>query len=907
MADNTPAEEASDPPGSPPDTQAFPWLLRQKITLPDPVKGHTHRPQLVERAMPTRRRLTVLKAPAGFGKTTLLAECGRRLRQEGVPVAWVSLDERDEPAVLETYIAVACAQAGLNRNASSGKEPANGPDSRMGAMAQETESLGEPFVIAFDQVERLKHPAAFALVAFLLQRGPSNLHLAIACRDIPDGLNLADALLEGRAEVLDTEDLRFSAAETARFFGMRLSRRALAEEMNHSAGWPFALRISLINRDRGAERSQGVAQEFVGNWIESHLLADLGGDDRDFVLDLGLFDWIDSALLDEVLKRAGSARRLESMAVLAGLTEQVRDGATRIWRLHPLLRRHCAQQRLREAPERSDALHRRIATALARRGQIVLAMGHAVEGGDSFLAGALLEQAGGVRLWVRQGVTQLQAAHRLLSEEVIAQSPRLQLLRSAALALSGNPHEARALYRDCAPKVYDGEDADIECLMDDCLVRGCLVLYAGEPVGGDLTQDLSRDMARLGRSSEIDALTRGYLEYAFAVLHFLRGEFEPALERLAFSSDWLAGTQYLAVHGELLRGQIEFMRGRASVAESHLRRSGRIARTHLSLDPVAMTSNRVAAKEMDLECNPTATAAELPGLRTALLNFGVPFSFFATGINVLIDMKLQSATVSQALAVADEVLGHQRRAGLAAFVRLLAALRISLLVREGRIEDADRAYRREALPEAPADCVQLPRSAVWGGWQCEPWLCRSPWNAKPARRRRPSVILRSIWGCSPIPLSRGHWCGNGQYARNWSSGSWRCTPTRSTALLPVRFSRRCAAWTTARTWRSASGNGRCWPCCRAGGSSRSQPLWGSASTACATICASFSPSWAPQTDPSCSKGQRNWASVRKVPDQCPTATSYTFFRALHAPSPLTPPPPPEDSLQQFNWGRASEC
>lgn len=707
MADNSPAKEASDPPGSPPDTQAFPWLLRQKITLPDPVKGHTHRPQLVERAMPTRRRLTVLKAPAGFGKTTLLAECGRRLRQEGVPVAWVSLDERDEPAVLETYIALACAQAGLNRNASSGKEPANGPDSRMGAMAQEIESLGKPFVIAFDQVERLKHPVAFALVAFLLQRGPSNLHLAIACRDIPDGLNLADVLLEGRAEVLDTEDLRFSAAETARFFGMRLSRRALAEEMDHSAGWPFALRISLINRGRGAGRRQGVAQEFVGNWIESHLLADLGGDDRDFVLDLGLFDWIDSALLDEVLQRAGSVRRIESMAVLAGLIEQVRDGATRIWRLHPLLRRHCAQQRLREAPERSDALHRRIAIALARRGQIVQAMGHAVEGGDSFLAGTLLEQAGGVRLWVRQGVTQLQAAHRLLSEEVIAQSPRLQLLRSAALALSGNPHEARVLYRDCAPKLHDGEYADIERLVDDCLVRGCFALYAGEPVGVDWTQDLSRDMARLGRSPEIDALTRGYLEYAFAVLHFLRGEFEPALERLALSSDWLAGTQYLAVYGELLRGQIEFMRGRPSVAESHLRRSGRIARTHLSLDPVAMTSNRVAAKEMDLECNPTATPAELPGLRRALLNFGVPFSFFATGINVLIDMKLQSATVSQALAVADEVLGYQRRAGLAAFVRLLAALRISLLVRDGRIEDADRAYRREALPEAPADCVDL--------------------------------------------------------------------------------------------------------------------------------------------------------------------------------------------------------
>ncbi len=94
-------------------SQAFPWLLVQKITVPDRVAGYVHRAELVDRAMPTRRRLTVLKASGGFGKTTLLAECCRKLRREGVAVAWVSLDERDEPAVLDTYITVACQSAGF--------------------------------------------------------------------------------------------------------------------------------------------------------------------------------------------------------------------------------------------------------------------------------------------------------------------------------------------------------------------------------------------------------------------------------------------------------------------------------------------------------------------------------------------------------------------------------------------------------------------------------------------------------------------------------------------------------------------------------------------------------------------------------------------------------------------------
>ena len=233
------------------------WLLRQKITIPDPVGGYVHRPELVERAMPLRRRLTVLKAPGGFGKTTLLAECCRRLRREGVAVAWVSLDEQDEPPVLETYVALACAGAGLDSNVSREEEAVDGPENPISGVVRAIGSFGRPFVIAFDGAERLSHPASTALTAFLLERGPSNLHLATACRDVPDGLNLASVLLEGRAEVFEAEDLRFSAGETARFFGLRLSRRALAEEVNRSAGWPFALRISLINMNRGGRKGTG--------------------------------------------------------------------------------------------------------------------------------------------------------------------------------------------------------------------------------------------------------------------------------------------------------------------------------------------------------------------------------------------------------------------------------------------------------------------------------------------------------------------------------------------------------------------------------------------------------------------------------------------------------------------------
>ncbi len=168
--------------------QPLPWLLQRKISVPERAAGYFHRGELVELTLPTRRCVTVLMAPGGFGKTTLLAECCRFLAKNGVPTAWISLDEQDEPGVLDSYIAFACQGAGLD--IADGPEPGEaggGPESRAGFVLQAIAALGRPFVLAFDELERLGNPASVALLDFLLQRAPGNLHLALACRHLPSG------------------------------------------------------------------------------------------------------------------------------------------------------------------------------------------------------------------------------------------------------------------------------------------------------------------------------------------------------------------------------------------------------------------------------------------------------------------------------------------------------------------------------------------------------------------------------------------------------------------------------------------------------------------------------------------------------------------------------------------------
>ncbi|MCY3963447.1 MAG: LuxR C-terminal-related transcriptional regulator [Acidobacteria bacterium] len=694
-------------PGQPFPTHAFPWLLRQKVAIPDRVAGYLPRPELEQRALPTRRRLTVLRAAGGFGKTTLMAECCRRLRRNGVTIAWVSLDESDEPGVLDVYIAFACARAGLNLlDAAPASEVADGPTGRIGTVLREIESLGRPFVLAFDELERL-NPASVPLLAFLLHRGPSNLHLVFAGREIPDGIDVASPLLAGHAEAMETEDLRFSRAEVARFFGLRLSRRALAQEITRSAGWPVALRIARNSMEHAADDGRDAAHGFVGNWIESRLFAALGRSERDFVLDLAQLDWIDAELLDEVLQRRDSLRHFESMSALTGLLEPLADGETQRWRLHPLVREHCIDRRRHEDPERFAAVHRRIATALAKRRETIAAMRHAIEGRDPFLAGRIAERAGGVRLWIRNGVPELLQANRLLTEEVVAASPRLKLLRCMALALAGRGDEARALYSTCPRSIPSSDDNDdFRYPLEDLTVRTGLALYGVSPVGSNWSETLFRDAARLTAAVDLSPAKRGGIEYGLSILHFLKGEFDVALERLSEALE-STGTDYIVLYGGILHGQIDFVRGRLEGARAHFRRARRIARKGFLLDPTAMTSCDVVRNEIALECNPASAAVEPPGVLRVLTSHGVPFSYFATASNVLIGTRLRSGQVDKALALADRLVLRSRRAGLTTFLRLIVALRVSVLVIAGREAEAERAWRREGLPAEPAACVDL--------------------------------------------------------------------------------------------------------------------------------------------------------------------------------------------------------
>ena len=529
--------------------------------------------------------------------------------------------------------------------------------------------------------------------------------------EFPVGLNVGGAFLEGNTTVVSVEELRFSKSEIAKFFELGLSRQELTAVAAHTAGWPFAVRISRNKRESTGTEGTSTVQNFVENWMESRLFEGLGTDGRDFLLDVGLFEWVDAQLLDEVLQRTDSMRRIGSIPSLTGLLAPVPGDAMNGWRLHPLIRSHCVKRRYLETPQRFNDIHRRIAKALMKRGETVTAMCHAIEAGDGILAGDILEHAGGVRMLMRQGLDQFMAADQLLNEGIISKRPRLELSRCLALVLTGRLVEARKRYEAVTATlptlVGDGSEGEFELSLDDCIVRGSIALHGAERIGSEQVQALLLDLSRFTESPRLDASTRGGLQYRLCIACQLTAQFDAALTHAELARSHLVNDRYMNIFIDLEVGQIAMAQGRAADATRQYGRAQRAVRTSDVFDAAPAMIARVLSRELALECNRLAPVAEVSRVPKRLVAAPTSFSVYAAASGTAVDLKLRNEGVDVALAAVEEMLVIARGVGSSTLVRYLSALRVSLLVTAAQVGSAERNWRLHGLPEDPMDCLDL--------------------------------------------------------------------------------------------------------------------------------------------------------------------------------------------------------
>ena len=703
------------------ETQA--WLLRQKIMLPNLPDGFLARPALDALCDPWRHRLTAVHAPGGFGKTTFLAAVCRREREAGRVAAWLRLDAEDDPRGLVEYLSLAIAAAGVELlGGSATVAEAGGSDRRLNRLVHSIEVHGEPCLLVLDEVDSLD-AATVGVADWLLRHAPANLHVALACRVLPRGLDVATVIAQGRGVSVTAADLRFATREIARFFDGKLSRRELAELAERSRGWPIALWIHRNSARHAETMVQGF--DLAANWFDKRLMSDLSDADRALVLDAGLFDWLQEDQVDEVLG-AGAMRQLRSTPTLAGLLQSA-GGASGTAYFHPLLRQYCIDRRLSETPARYRAVHRALAGTLGRAGQIVSAVRHARQADEPRLAGEILERAGGWRLWFNDGVSRLHAINALLTNSIIEHHPRLAILRCMALTMAGETDAAQRLFADARERLDDsvaarsgGDDSDVAA---GAALYGCMVGFlACAPVGSKDMVEMFATVEELANADDVDIATSGAASYAMVAVEFARSD-------LVSAADWArrartrveAHSRYFTTYVDLWTGMIAAATGRIADAEEAYARAEASAKPDFMQDPGPALVTDILIAELDLERNRVERLGRRAHpLEPHLAEAGAWMDVYAAAAEVLADVAGRERGPEAAARVVREALAFARRTSRATLVRALSAMHISDLVAAARLDEAERLWTDAGFPARLVDCAEL---ATWTWREMEAVAC----------------------------------------------------------------------------------------------------------------------------------------------------------------------------------------
>ena len=343
--------------------------------------------------------LTLVVAPAGWGKSTIVADW---LARDDVTAGWVSLDGGDnDPKRFWRYLLLAAGQAGSAAGAAALRRlDAAGSDvlrDVLPAFVNELASAEAPLVLVLDDYHLVTSAQVHATVATLLDRCPPQLHLMLITRADPP-LPLSRLRVRGDLAELRADDLRFSAAEAVEFFSSRLgtllSEQDVLRLLARTEGWAAGLQLAALRlRDRPdrsdfIERLTGADWHIV-NYLGEEVLATQPAEVRDFLLATSVLNRMCAPLCDALTGRADGAG-LISEIYRANLFLVPLDDEHRWFRYHHLFGGLLRHELARTAPDRPPVLHRRAARWYADHGDAAEAIGHAIASGDGSLSGRLV-------------------------------------------------------------------------------------------------------------------------------------------------------------------------------------------------------------------------------------------------------------------------------------------------------------------------------------------------------------------------------------------------------------------------------------------------------------------------------------------------------------------------------------
>src|ERR687897_3226601 len=406
------------------------------------------------------RKLTLISAPAGFGKTSLLNEWFGSGANGELSAAWVSLDEGDnDPVRFLSYLVGALRRTGEEEFSEGILAALRSPgpprmEAVLGALINELADLPGEVAVVLDDYHVIDSENVHWSVTFLLERLPENVHLVISGRVDPP-VPLARLRARGQMVELHAADLRFTPEEAAAFLndamGLDISAGDIAALEEVTEGWIAALQLAALSMRERKDVSAFIrtfsgGHRDVFDFLAEEVLERQSEPVQMFLLETSILDSLSGPLCDAVTRRNDGQRMLERLERENLLVVPLDD--ERVWyRYHHLFADFLRGRLERERPERLAPLHLRASEWFEENSLVAEAVRHALSAGDHERAARLMESGVG-QTWYRGEVMTLLDWLRKLPKESMLRRPLLVVWYAAALMLVGRFDGVESLLRE---------------------------------------------------------------------------------------------------------------------------------------------------------------------------------------------------------------------------------------------------------------------------------------------------------------------------------------------------------------------------------------------------------------------------------------------------------------------------
>ena len=379
-------------------------LIATKLHVPQARSRAVERPRLrkrLDRAWDAK--VTVLSAPAGFGKTTLLAEWLERSAHAGRAVAWLSLDQDDnEPALFWPYVVATLREAMAPIHGDFPDLPgASTPnDSFIAILINQLAGIETPIMLVLDDFHLIEHAEISAKLGTLIEHLPRHVHVVLSTRSDP-ALPLPRLRALGELVEIRAADLRMTTEETAAYLndvmGLALSAADTAVLEERTEGWIAALQLAVISLNGRADPSTFIAEfagtgRYIVDYLVEEVLQRIPAELRHFLFATCILRQFNAGLCGVIVGHSGKARALLDQLEKQNLFLVPLDDHGQWYRYHHLfsdvLQAHMPTIYRREMP----GLHRRASEWFEAHGERSEAIHHAIGSGDFAWAAELLER-----------------------------------------------------------------------------------------------------------------------------------------------------------------------------------------------------------------------------------------------------------------------------------------------------------------------------------------------------------------------------------------------------------------------------------------------------------------------------------------------------------------------------------